>query len=66
LRHAVLDVAAAMLRGYPTSNVIVMVEEPSLELEDELGHPLHAVDLLFERRRHGIGDALGAGPDRPR
>src|ERR1700738_5407798 len=27
---------AAMLRGYPTSNVTVIVEEPSLELEDDM------------------------------
>ncbi len=27
---------AAMLSGYPTSNVTVMVEEPSLELEDDM------------------------------
>ena len=41
---------------------MVMVDEPSLELDRRhVGHARDAVDLLLERRRHRVGDDLGAG-----
>jgi len=52
-----------LFRSTPFWKWTVSVYVPSLvHCEDMLEHVLDAVDLLFDRRGHRIGDHLGVGP----
>ena len=53
----------AMLTSVPSSKVTSRVYEPSLLLCDDMySMLLDAVDLLLDRRGHGVGHDLGVGP----